>query len=315
MYRNIIVQLLFFVTGFLMLASFSNTYAITCNYHQTESSGINYCCYEIDSPEDVQNLTVGFQCATVDGYPGLCNGSLNDSERNTGERLEVSFENVDVIQEFGGGDIYSACVTVPNNIIDVSSAYAYELSIAEEVCEDATDYDECLDLEFYDSLIQINSYPSYNGADLVPKLLVVELHSDGSVVVNDTYSDIYDPHAPYYPNSGEVVYSSIIQHNLNIDCDVGSGSGIDTAIGCIPTNPTDFLAFFIWFGIGIAGGIGFLVILMGGLKMMTSRGNPERLMEGKDQIGGAMAGLLLIIFAVFLMRFIGYDVLRIPGFG
>jgi hypothetical protein len=88
-----------------------------------------------------------------------------------------------------------------------------------------------------------------------------------------------------------------------------------TAIGCIETTPQGFIGQFLTFAIGIAGGIAFLLILFGGFQMMTSAGNPERLTAGKELVGAAVSGLLLIIFSLFLLRLIGFSILGIPGFG
>jgi Co/Zn/Cd efflux system component len=65
---------------------------------------------------------------------------------------------------------------------------------------------------------------------------------------------------------------------------------------------------------GLAGGIAFLLILFGGFQIMVSAGNPEQMNAGKEMVTSAIAGLLLIIFSVFLLRLIGYNILRIPGF-
>lgn len=92
------------------------------------------------------------------------------------------------------------------------------------------------------------------------------------------------------------------------------GDHVWTAIGCIPTNPTDFIAYLLQFAIGIAGGIAFLLILFGGFQMMTSAGNPERLNSGKELVGSAITGLLLIVFSIVLLKIIGVDILGIPGF-
>jgi hypothetical protein len=94
---------------------------------------------------------------------------------------------------------------------------------------------------------------------------------------------------------------------------VGNTPGAWTALGCINANPQDFIPKLITFGIGIAGGIAFLLMLLGGFQVMTSAGNPEQLNGGKELIGAAITGLILIIFSVFLLRLIGYDILRIPG--
>lgn len=65
---------------------------------------------------------------------------------------------------------------------------------------------------------------------------------------------------------------------------------------------------------GIGGAIAFILIVIGGFQIIFSSGNPERVKAGKEMITSAIAGLLLIIFAVFILRLIGYDILRIPGF-
>lgn len=93
------------------------------------------------------------------------------------------------------------------------------------------------------------------------------------------------------------------------------GKGVNTAIGCIPTDPQGFIAKFLGFAVGIAGGVAFLLILFGGLQILTSAGNPEKMNAGKELVTAAISGLLLIVFSVFLLRLIGYSILGIPGFG
>lgn len=90
-------------------------------------------------------------------------------------------------------------------------------------------------------------------------------------------------------------------------------NGTWTAIGCIKTDPNDFLGKILGLGIGIAGGIAFILILFGGLQIMTSAGNPEQLNAGQELISSAVAGLLLIIFSIFLLKFIGINIIGIPG--
>lgn len=94
----------------------------------------------------------------------------------------------------------------------------------------------------------------------------------------------------------------------------GGNSGINTALGCISVTGTDFVTKLLNFGIGIAGGIAFLLVIFGGFQILTSAGNPERLNEGKELISSAITGLLMIVFSVFLLRIIGIDILGIPSF-
>lgn len=95
---------------------------------------------------------------------------------------------------------------------------------------------------------------------------------------------------------------------------MGDGKGVWSSIGCIPTEPSALIAKVITFGIGIAGGIAFLLILFGGFQILTSAGNPEQLNAGRELITSAISGLLLIVFSVFVLRIIGVDILGLPGF-
>jgi len=107
----------------------------------------------------------------------------------------------------------------------------------------------------------------------------------------------------------------LCQYSNSSDCvSCASGNGIWTAIGCIPTTLDGFLQKILPFGMGIAGGIAFLLILIGGLQIMMSAGNPEKLNAGKELVSSAVAGLFLIIFSMFILRTIGADILGIPGF-
>jgi len=95
------------------------------------------------------------------------------------------------------------------------------------------------------------------------------------------------------------------------------GTGINTAIGCIPVMGTIevFLGWILKWAIGIGGGIAFLLIVYAGFMIMTSQGNPERLQAGKELMTSAISGLILLIFSIFILRVIGVDILQIPGFG
>jgi len=101
--------------------------------------------------------------------------------------------------------------------------------------------------------------------------------------------------------------------NSDPTCNAGGGKkGIDTAIGCIPfTSTGSFAKFFLQWALGIGGGIAFLLIVFAGFQIMTSSGNPERLQAGKELLTSAVSGLILLIFAIFVLRIIGVDLLGI----
>ena len=99
-------------------------------------------------------------------------------------------------------------------------------------------------------------------------------------------------------------------------CPGPAGEGIQTALGCIPTKDTaQFVGWLLGSAIKIAGGIAFLLIIFGAIKVLTSSGNPEAVKAGQEMITSALMGLLFIIFSLFLLELIGVKILQIPGFG
>lgn len=86
-------------------------------------------------------------------------------------------------------------------------------------------------------------------------------------------------------------------------------------LGCVPSNVVGFVKHYYGFGLSLIGGVSLLLILYGGYLILTSRGNPKQVNNGKDYIGYAVAGLLLAIFGYFFVEVLTIDILRIPGFG
>lgn len=90
--------------------------------------------------------------------------------------------------------------------------------------------------------------------------------------------------------------------------------GILTALGCFPTEPKAIVSWILKYAIILGGGIAFLLMLYGAFLIIVSAGDPEKLKEGQQILSSALTGLLFVIFAVFLLRLIGFTILRIPGF-
>jgi len=91
--------------------------------------------------------------------------------------------------------------------------------------------------------------------------------------------------------------------------------GTWTALGCIPTNDlNEFIGWLLGRVIFIATGIAFILLVVGAFQILTSAGNPEKVKAGGELITSTIAGLLLIILSVFLLKLIGVDILHIPGF-
>lgn len=97
---------------------------------------------------------------------------------------------------------------------------------------------------------------------------------------------------------------------------VGGGNGIDTAIGCIPYEiTTEFVGWILGWAIGVGGGIAFLLIIYSSLMIMASQGNPEGLKSGQELLTSAISGLILLIFSIFILKLIGFDILKLSSFG
>lgn len=89
-----------------------------------------------------------------------------------------------------------------------------------------------------------------------------------------------------------------------------SSCGIDTAIGCIPVSDTnEFMGWILGWAVGVGGGIAFLLIVYASFMIMTSQGIPDRLKAGQELLTSAISGLIMLIFSVFILKFIGIDIL------
>lgn len=89
------------------------------------------------------------------------------------------------------------------------------------------------------------------------------------------------------------------------------GSTVQTALGLIPTEPAALVKWILGWSIAIGGGLAVLLTLWGGVTIILAGGNPEKINEGKEVITSAISGILFILFSVFLLRFIGVDILGI----
>ena len=91
---------------------------------------------------------------------------------------------------------------------------------------------------------------------------------------------------------------------------------INTAIGCIPVGDTNaFMGWILGWAVGVGGGIAFLLIVYASFMVMTSQGVPDRLKAGQELLTSAISGLIMLIFSVFILKFIGVDILGLGSFG
>lgn len=91
------------------------------------------------------------------------------------------------------------------------------------------------------------------------------------------------------------------------------GNGVKTAIGCIPIETEGFISWLLSWLFGVAGGIAFVLMVYGFILLGTSQGDEKKMAGAKETITSAITGLLVSIFAVFILKLIAVNILQIPG--
>lgn len=90
-------------------------------------------------------------------------------------------------------------------------------------------------------------------------------------------------------------------------------NGINTGLGCISTNPSEFVSQIVQLAIGIGGALGLLLILYGFFIVTTSAGIPDKIKAGQEVITSAIIGLVFLTLSVVMMRFLGITIFNLPG--
>ena len=88
---------------------------------------------------------------------------------------------------------------------------------------------------------------------------------------------------------------------------------VDTAFGCVPVKIDKFVTWFLPYLFGISGGISFLLMVYGFIMMTASAGDPKAVAGAQETVTSAITGLLVSVFALFLLRLIVVGILKIPG--
>ena len=89
---------------------------------------------------------------------------------------------------------------------------------------------------------------------------------------------------------------------------------IDSPFGLFNTMPGEFVVKAFSIVLAASGAIAVLLIMRAGYKIMTARGNPEGIQQGREQLVAAIVGLLFLIFSFVFLQVIGVDLLQIPSF-
>lgn len=93
------------------------------------------------------------------------------------------------------------------------------------------------------------------------------------------------------------------------------GGGYWSSLGCFSGNVSEFITQkILGTGVGVAGGISMLCIMFAAFQMQTSSGNAEKIKKAQELLTNCITGLMVIIFSVLILKIIGIDILKLPGF-
>lgn len=101
-----------------------------------------------------------------------------------------------------------------------------------------------------------------------------------------------------------------VAHGITISMSVPGTSANSSS-----TSPGAFIANLYQFALMAGGALAFAVVLYGGIKYMTSSGNPSGQSDAKEWIEAALLGLLLLLGAYFILSVINPQLLNLnlPG--
>ena len=88
---------------------------------------------------------------------------------------------------------------------------------------------------------------------------------------------------------------------------------VKSALGDIPIDINALAQWFFTNMLGIIGAIALLLMVFASFKILASSGDPNKIKEGRETFTSVISGLIFIILSLFLLKFIGIDILYIPG--
>jgi len=95
----------------------------------------------------------------------------------------------------------------------------------------------------------------------------------------------------------------------------GTEDAVDTALGLGSEDPRTIIASIINVALGFLGIIAVVIILLGGFKWMTAGGNEEKTSEARNLILAGIVGLIIILAAWGIARFVVDQLYTATGAG
>ncbi len=91
------------------------------------------------------------------------------------------------------------------------------------------------------------------------------------------------------------------------------GDRVYTALGCVRTNGAGLTRDVVRVFMGVAGGVAFFSILSAAFMFSLSQGDTNKVKQARELLTAAVSGLFFIILSIFILQFIGVNILGIPG--
>lgn len=136
----------------------------------------------------------------------------------------------------------------------------------------------------------------------------------------NNWYNIYSPGMVCYGSGGGCCTPKVVTSGGGPSPLCGTGVdlnlGVNTAIGCLMAgDPKQLVSQLLGWGVGVGGGIAFLMIIFAGFQMATASGDPKRVKAAQELLTSALAGLILIVLSVVLLNFIGVNILGLNNLG
>jgi hypothetical protein len=192
-------------------------------------------------------------------------------------------------------------------------------NIDECICQDPLTYNLenlCVPLRWkvhrsQDIEIVKNDGKDGSDKDLLPWMAVVPNEQNAYRQLDNVPNQMLGTPAPT-PATRLVERTDLKEYNACIAC---VKKGIWTGVGCVDISLPEFIQHKVFgYGLGLGGVLTMLGIIFSAFQIQISQGNPEKIKKAREMLTSFVIGLLVIIFSVFILRLIGVDLLRIPGF-
>lgn len=258
--------------------------------------------------------------------PGTIDSEIFDSTDRTSTDSAVISEAWNAFNcgfSNGAEDGKNACCT--NTISDIDPDFSQDDSVIETNCSWFSQFiGGCGGRDF--SKLAKDKLTNYLDDNQVTSKLNEFMQDEGQLPRCFVGTCDIDPNSETYnlcvPEKGAAICDRYIkddpkaaaQCNSCMESNSGDIKKIYTALGCIDTSFEGVIAAIFTLGLGIAGMVALGCIIYAAFLMQTAQGNPEKIQKAQENITACITGLILIIFSVFILRVIGTDILRIPGF-